>query len=272
MSIKRVVAGATAVVVGCGLGFGIANALSPQAPAGANSAARPASAGAAVVRPVSEDLFVPVPNCRAVNTLAAGGRIADGQTRSFVIKGTTGFQAQGGTPGGCGIPAGATAISARVTALGAQGNGAFYVYPSDQPPGYGTIYYAKGVNVTTGSTLGLALGSGAVLSARGVLGPAYLIVDVNGYYLAPMTAYISGTDGTVLSGNRVVSSTRTGAGQYTVTFDRSLYGCVPMVTVPGGAGVSGNGALSGPDSVGVETWLSSGGQDTDESFYLTVTC
>ena len=54
--------------------------------------------------------FTPVAPCRILDTRLAGGPLAPGAPRSFVVAGTAGFGAQGGREGGCGIPAGAAAV------------------------------------------------------------------------------------------------------------------------------------------------------------------
>ena len=43
-------------------------------------------------------VFTPITPCRIINTTVSGGPIAAGSTRNFVVAGTTGFAAQGGTP------------------------------------------------------------------------------------------------------------------------------------------------------------------------------
>ena len=55
-----------------------------------------------------DSTFVPIAPCRIVDTLLAGGALGNGVTRTFYVGGTTNFTAQGGKPGGCGIPINAT--------------------------------------------------------------------------------------------------------------------------------------------------------------------
>lgn len=47
--------------------------------------------------------------CRLIDTRPSSRPLGAGVPQDFVVTGTTGFEAQGGTAGGCGIPSGATA-------------------------------------------------------------------------------------------------------------------------------------------------------------------
>ena len=91
--------------------------------------AQPRSLTARAVGDVDQDLvFVPVRPCRVIDTRLAGGPLAPGEERQFVISGTVGFEAQGGTPGGCGVPRsaivrGATAVALNLVAVNPQGPG-----------------------------------------------------------------------------------------------------------------------------------------------------
>src|SRR5262245_24623832 len=61
--------------------------------------------------PAADLVFSPVNPCRIIDTRLAGGPIAGGTQRSFVVTGSADFEAQGGTAGGCGIPDGAAAVA-----------------------------------------------------------------------------------------------------------------------------------------------------------------
>lgn len=236
MSLSRKIALGALAVVGAGtIGYGVAYATSPAKPNG------PAAAGAAVpaggVAPhavaasaTPESVYVPLKDCRIVNTSVAGGKIPNGGTRSFYVVGTAGFPAQGGQSGGCGVPASATAISARVSSVSATRNGSFAVYPTGTPDGYGTLYYAKGVNVTTGATLQLGPGTGKVLTARNTLGPAHLVINVNGYYAPQMAAFVQGDGTLTYTTGRVLSTVHNSTGNYQVNFDRDVSTCHFQVT------------------------------------------
>jgi hypothetical protein len=264
------------------IGYGVASAApgGPPVPApqGAPHQVLPAAGNGNSPRPPArpDSVYVPVKDCRIVNTSAAGGKIPNGGTRSFYVVGSAGFTAQGGQSGGCGIPVTATAISARVSSVSASGNGSFAVYPTGTPDGYGTLYYAKGVNVTTGATLQLGPGTGKVLTARNTLGPAHLVINVNGYYDEQIGGMIT-PSGTVYSGsNHIVSASVVSTGVYRVTLDRDVSYCTPMVDTYSGRGVYGSAYAFAGTSVYVYTWYISSSTHLEVAnnyyFYLTVTC
>lgn len=270
------IAGATGYGVSYAAGGGRASTVPNASPvaAGLHDLAGP---GASPRPPaVPESTYVAVKNCRLVNTSLAGGRIAAGHNRAFYVVGTAGFTGQGGTSGGCGIPASATAISARVTAVSATANGAFVAYPTGTPVGQGTLYYAKGVNVTTGANIQLGSGSGQVLTVANVAGNGQLIIDVNGYFQEQMQGMIA-SDGSIYSGsNRIVSATVINPGVYRVTFDTDVSYCTPHVTTYSGKGVYGSAYGFAGNSIYVYTWYISGTTHLEVAnpyyFYITVTC
>src|SRR5437667_8121983 len=70
-------------------------------------------------------VYTPVTPCRIIDTRAtgAGGPIVPGVQRDFLVSGTTGFDTQGGTAGGCGIPDGATAAMLNLVVVKPAGAG-----------------------------------------------------------------------------------------------------------------------------------------------------
>jgi hypothetical protein len=69
-------------------------------------------------------VFTPVTPCRVIDTRLGGGPIAANTQRNFVIAGTSGFTAQGGSPMGCGIPLGpATSVVINFVAVFPAGAG-----------------------------------------------------------------------------------------------------------------------------------------------------
>lgn len=258
------------------VGYGI-SAASPANNSNENSASAPSAAQtrnllAATGPSHPEALYVPVSNCRIVNTSLAGGRIPNGSSRDFYVTGTLGFPGQGGTSGGCGIPATATAVSARISSNGALGNGAFIAYPTGTPTGQGTLYYAKGVNVTTGATL--QLGTAGKITVKNVLGPAFTAIDVNGYYTPQLNAYVS-TNGTLTyTSGRATAASHPSTGNYIVTFDRNVSQCAYTVTPYAFNYV----VAAGPESSSVNAvhvYIHDQGASTtahDTSFFMQVTC
>jgi len=267
-------------VVAATIVFGVAAAAAPTAPkgpavpAGSNQTVPNAGTGSSSNPPAqAESVYVPITDCRIVNTSLAGGKIHSGGTRSFYVVGSTGFTGQGGKSSGCGIPASATAVSARITALSESAKGAFIAYPTGTPVGQRTLYYAKGVSVNTGATLKLGPGTGRVLTVKDVAGPAQLVIDVNGYYNEQIEGMIS-PGATIYSGsNRLVSAVRNGVGNFTVTVDTDVTYCTPTVTAYSGY-VYGSAYDFNNNKVQVFLWYLSGGTQTayDGYFYLNVTC
>lgn len=69
-------------------------------------------------------LYTPLAPCRIIDTrLTPAGMIAAGTSRDFMVAGTTGFDTQGGTAGGCGVPHGAMAVAVNFVAVSPQGVG-----------------------------------------------------------------------------------------------------------------------------------------------------
>ena len=75
----------------------------------------PANAGAT--------FFVPVTPCRVVDTRSGtGGKLLPGSALTWQVTGAgVGFKAQGGKPGGCGIPGSARAVELSVSAVAPAG-------------------------------------------------------------------------------------------------------------------------------------------------------
>jgi hypothetical protein len=48
----------------------------------------------------------------------AGGKLTAGHSRAFYVRDTTGFTTQGGTSGGCGVPAAASSVTLPTTFAG----------------------------------------------------------------------------------------------------------------------------------------------------------
>jgi hypothetical protein len=68
-------------------------------------------------------VYTPLSPCRIIDTRLGGGILAGGSTRSFFVKGTNGFETQGGTVGGCGVPTAATSVLLNFVAVTPDGLG-----------------------------------------------------------------------------------------------------------------------------------------------------
>lgn len=224
-----------AVGVALALGFSV-NAAATDAP----KAPRTESEHDALVTPLAitprpETLFVSVTPCRIVDTRAAVGDLSSGETRDPYVSGTTGFAPQGGTTGGCGVPTGANAVSATVTAVNPSAAGYVRAWPTGgSEPNATILNYARN-SIGTGGTLPIKSGAGPSLTVNNYGGPTHLVIDVTGYYLPQMQAYIS-PSGTVLDqSGRLASVTKTTTGVYGLTWDRDISSCTGQATSDFGA-------------------------------------
>ena len=123
--------------------------------------------------------FYTLPPCRLVDTRFASGANgspalapAGGPDRAFVLTGT------------CGIPAGATAVSANVTAVNPLAGGFLAIYRGDgSPTGTSVINFDAGRARACDTILQLALdGSGTVKVSNAAAGTVDLVLDVSGYF------------------------------------------------------------------------------------------
>jgi hypothetical protein len=253
------------------------SAASQASPGGSNQpvqANQPALAGhSTIIAPsVGEDTFVPLTPCRIVDTHSGGGAVASGATRTVHAAGTTGFPAQGGKNGGCGVPAAATAVNVSITTSKAKHPGYLTAYPAGTTrPHSRTISYLKSSVLTASSTV--KLGGGGQLRFFNHGSTVQVIIDVIGYVIPPIHAIVSPSGGLYAATSRVLSATNTSTGNYTVVTDRDLTGCSVSAGVSGGeyyisAFVSG-------DNVEATMWSLSGASvvtPTNLFWIFTVTC
>jgi hypothetical protein len=122
--------------------------------------------------------FYTVVPCRLVDTRNANGPTggpalsAGGVDRAFVLAGT------------CGIPSGATAVSANLTVVSPPTGGSLEVYRGDgTPAGIASLSFNASKTRANNAMLQLALdGSGTVKVNNASAGPVHFILDVNGYF------------------------------------------------------------------------------------------
>ncbi|MEZ5181513.1 MAG: hypothetical protein R2702_06520 [Acidimicrobiales bacterium] len=183
------------------------------------------------------------------------------------------FAAQGGKSGGCGIPAGATSVELTATAVGAS-SGFLRLWPTGAtPPNATFMNYDSAFNVSNSGTIALCssgCSSTADLTARAYGNSTDLVIDVLGYYEAPLAAVIN-ADGTVRSGSRVVANFKLALGGYGIQFDRNVAGCAIQATPEGTTRTATAIIVSDGASVEVRTSNSSA-SPIDTAFSLTVTC
>lgn len=276
---------AIAAVLTVTAGAGAAWAQTGPAPDGSEGvAASPGDGVRLLGNGTSESKFVPITPCRLVDTRNAVGPFANGQARSYDVKGTGAtFAAQGGKANGCGIPAGGvTAVEVTVTAVQPSSNGYVRVYPGAEPQAT-FMNYPVGFSPSNTGTVALCGSNGGVclvnndLRVKNYGGPTQIVVDVQGYYTFPMAATVN-ANGTLARNSRAVSATRLSEGWYSVVFDRNVTSCAfnasigyptPAGTLDGEIQVQYNANNS--SAAFISTSNPAGVLD-DRPFNVTVTC
>ena len=110
---------------------------------------------------------------------------------------------------------------------------------------------------------------------RNGAGKLHLVIDVSGYYIAPLAAEVN-INGTLKRGSRVTSVVHVSTGQYRVFFDRDVSACFFQTSTPS-AGVLVQAVLGAEPLAGQPTGvfvIATNGTPavTDIPFYLVVTC
>jgi hypothetical protein len=149
------------------------------------------TAAATIGDPESDLLFVPLPPCRIIDTRFAGGKMAPSEKRDFEVAGTANFEAQGGNPGGCGVPLGATepeaaAVAINFIAVEPGGGGHLVAWEFNQTEPFASIinYANVGLNIANGVIVPIA-GVSTIdkdLSIRAAVSPTHVVADVTGYF------------------------------------------------------------------------------------------
>src|SRR5882762_8614497 len=226
----------TPVKIGLGLMMAVAAGVAGFASAGAapggssnkGSDAQPATPvnAALTIQPTPENSFIPLDPCRIIDTRAGGGKLAANSTRNFFVKGTSSFEGQGGKAGGCGVPNSAVSVSVSVTTTISSANNRLVAYPAGSAvPTSTTVSYLKSANVTGSSVVKLTSGTGQVMAIHNFNATTHVVVDVVGYYVPPLTAFV-GANGTLLyTSGRSIQTVHNATGQYIVTFDRNVSQC-----------------------------------------------
>jgi len=202
-----------------------ASAASPADPSAPNGPPAGFVSALAVTPSDVGTIFQPIQPCRIVDTRnSASGTLGNGGSRSFTVRGTFGFVAQGGNPSGCGVPTSATAVSVSVTTTQSAGAGYLIGWPFGQPQpntSFGT--YNAGLGMTVGADFILrATGAEPSLTIANYGGPTHLIIDVNGYYEPQLAGFVE-QDGTLTySSGRITAVSHPSVGNYDITFDRTV--------------------------------------------------
>ncbi len=171
----------------------------------AKAAAQSVAASPTLGDSYSDLLFVPLTPCRVFDTRqgSAGGPLAAGETRGFIITGSAGFVNQGGASGGCGVPTAgvppqATAVVLNLIAVSPAGPGDLRAWAYDQTePLASVLNYAAvpGLNIANGVIVPIA-GTGLVPDDIKILAEVHathVVADITGYFTRfPVESFQSG--------------------------------------------------------------------------------
>lgn len=190
--------------LGTGAQSSASNAVTPQPPAAPSGA-----------------LYVPITPCRVFDTrvTGAGGRLTG--SRSIVVTGSTGFDAQGGKAGGCGIPAGTVAVEASITAVAPAAAGRLRVNAVGAAlPTYGFLEWTAGQSITNTGIVNLKTSGSPHLALTNETGSTHIVVDVQGYFAPKASAPTTAAKYVAMTPCRIVD-TRVAGGAFTDQVTRS---------------------------------------------------
>jgi hypothetical protein len=142
----------------------------------------------------SDLVYTPVTPCRTVDTrLTGAGAIAAGTTRTFDVDGSN-FTTQGGSATGCGIPYGvATAVTMTIVAVAPSAIGYLNAWALGAPPLSSVVTYLPGTVLSNTAIIPVAPGIGNDFSIFS-LASSHVVVDVLGYYSAPVATALDCTN------------------------------------------------------------------------------
>jgi hypothetical protein len=270
---RRLLLGASAVALIAGGGAAAAWANGGGGPAQpANPNAGPAASPAAIDSS-TESKYTPIPQCRVVDTrLSVGGQVAVNSVRSWHVSGTTGFVPQGGTNGGCGVPASATAVTAVIQSISATGVGDLHLWPvGSTEPQRNFLNFTNVYNVSDSATFQINPAGGNDIAVRAQVHATHIVIDVTGYYVKPLSAFLN-SNASILHGSRTTNAIHLGTGEYEVDFDRDVSACTynatPYIT-PYVLDVEPRSGNVNGVFIAIQTPT---GTFSDVPFYLTVTC
>jgi hypothetical protein len=180
---------------------------------------------------ITETKYIPISPCRIVDTRVGGGQIAENVSRSFKVRGASGFDAQGGSHTGCGIPTSASAMEVAVTTVEPTDRGYMRIFPAGTTEPKATFINYSPYNPTNTGAVTLCATNcfAGDVTVKSHEAGTDLVMDVQGYYVKPMAALIT-YDSSVITGSRVTGTAHPNTGGYDITFDRSLAKCIPVVS------------------------------------------
>jgi len=147
----------------------------------------------------SDLVYTPVTPCRIVDTRYAGaGPLLAGQARSYIAANPTGsFAGQGGDGTNCGIPVKPAAVLANFIVFGNGAGPAFLTaWPYNRPmPNASTLNWnSAGQQVANAIILPLCQGGCTLDFTAMATSPTEIVVDVMGYFAAPVATPVQCND------------------------------------------------------------------------------
>ena len=226
-----------AIVAAMTLGFITISSASGSAPHDPPqpgvAAPSPDQLGAQSVAANLQTLYVPIAPCRIVDTRAGSGGHGTpigASTRTYYVGGTQMFVPQGGKSGGCGIPVGATAIAATITAVNPHHGGFIRAWPNGANEPTATLLNYATSSIGTGATVPIKSSAALALKVRNYSGPTDLVIDVAGYYIPQIYGTFTATGSLYNGSGRLVAYSHSMTGYYALRADRDLSSCTPVVS------------------------------------------
>ncbi|HZE50039.1 MAG TPA: hypothetical protein VE074_10790 [Jatrophihabitantaceae bacterium] len=248
---------------------------------------RPASPirPASVLADSTENTYVPITPCRAVDTRVSGGPLAAGATRNFWLLTSDAahdMSFQGGPQAGCNVPLtydATVAVATNLTAVSPGGTGDLkaWTFNTAQPQMSVLSYTNQVPAIANSATLVPNASQSYDITVSAEAAGTDVTIDIVGYYVRPMKAVVNG-DGTLYRGSRVVSAkyVNEAIGGYLVDFDRDISICTYSVTSQNAAYlvVAKSAVSSDSDPKGVLVYFLKDGDPRGQgtAFTLSVTC
>lgn len=210
--------------------------------------------------------YVPIAPCRVVDSnQSTGGNLQTNVARTFRVSGTSGFLAQGGTDGGCGVPAWASAVTANISGTNTQGKGYLRTWAAGYvEPNATSLLLQTGVEHFTGLTVPI---SASGTTVRPLNAKTRFVMDVTGYY-QPSVYGIFLSDGSLYGGSQLSPYSHSSTGSYTLYATKTLSQCSIQATAwadyRAEAYASGNYIYA--------TVTTAGGTPVDAYFQVAATC
>lgn len=255
-----------------GAGFAALSFVGITAASGASSPNPPlptyrkAMTVSGVVGDGHDHAYVPIKPCRVVDTYqSTAGNLKANVARTFKMSGADGFPAQGGSSGGCGIPATASAVTANISGTSTVGKGYLRAWAAGYAePNATSLLLQTGVEHFAGLTVPV---SSSGVTVRPINAKTRFVMDVTGYY-RPSVYGVFGTDGTAFVSSQLALSQKGATGYYSLYSPLDLSTCSVQAT-----SWSAYNATAYPTGHYITVTVTApDGSLVDAFFQITVTC